>query len=130
MRNRIRSLCWLLLLLVSECEFVVCLLFVNELLVVVVVVESVLRNALDVSLTTGKTFAQLCCLAEAEQVVLRSMHAVGGRGGVAPYELPRAVLLEWQRFTPDNALLTPSFKTNRIGLRAKVLLFVCCLFVC
>ncbi len=31
----------------------------------------------------------------------------------------RAVLLESERWTPQNGLLTPSFKTSRIGLRAK-----------
>lgn len=44
---------------------------------------------------------------------------MGRLHGVSSFELPRAVLLDSERWTPQNGLLTPSFKTSRIGLRAK-----------
>ncbi len=85
-------------------------------LAVVVPSEQVLRNAVG---DMKSSFAELCASSEAEAAVLASLHEVGNARGVSSYELPRAVLLESVRFSPDNGLMTPSFKTSRIGLRAK-----------
>lgn len=64
-------------------------------------------------------FAELCALPAAEAAVLQSLQRVGTDRGVSAYEIPRAVLLESVRWSPDAGTMTPSFKTNRIGLRAK-----------
>lgn len=88
-------------------------------LAAVVVSESVLRHALPEEMHKSLSFAEICALPEAEDVVLKSLQELGRDRGVSAFEIPRAVLLEHVRWTPDTGTMTPSFKTNRIGLRAK-----------
>eukprot|EP01102_Stenamoeba_stenopodia_P018868 TRINITY_DN6998_c0_g2_i1.p1 TRINITY_DN6998_c0_g2~~TRINITY_DN6998_c0_g2_i1.p1 ORF type:complete len:806 (+),score=186.18 TRINITY_DN6998_c0_g2_i1:350-2419(+) len=63
--------------------------------------------------------AKLCQHPRVIEAIGEAIKAIGIAKSVQPYEIPRKFLLEPEQFTPENNLLTPSFKLNRIAIEKK-----------
>jgi fatty acid CoA ligase FadD9 len=62
------------------------------------------------------TDEQLSTNVELIQRVLRALKEVGEKGSLRPYEIPKAIKIDHNRFTVQNGLQTPSFKLSRASL--------------
>uniref|UniRef100_A0A6B2KX40 Carrier domain-containing protein n=1 Tax=Arcella intermedia TaxID=1963864 RepID=A0A6B2KX40_9EUKA len=65
----------------------------------------------------GLSFEDLCNHPLVNSKILESMQKEGRE--LRPYEIPKAIYLESEPFTPQNSCLTPSFKLSRAGLTKK-----------
>ncbi len=64
-------------------------------------------------------FADVCKSAAARKMVLADLDEVGGRVKLMGFEKLKALYLESELFSPDNGLLTPTFKLKRKEARDK-----------
>ncbi|EIE18699.1 long chain acyl-CoA synthetase 4 [Coccomyxa subellipsoidea C-169] len=88
--------------------------FESSLVAVVVPTEAELRSAVA---GAPEDYEKLCASQAAQDVVQAQMHAVGKAAGLKSFELPKAVHLTTEVWSPENGLLTPTFKLKRAVVR-------------
>ncbi|BDA49779.1 Long chain acyl-CoA synthetase 4 [Coccomyxa sp. Obi] len=66
---------------------------------------------------SSEEYSRLCASRAAQDAVLAQMQAVAKEARLKPFELPRAVHLSPEVWTPENGLLTPTFKLKRPVVR-------------
>jgi long-chain acyl-CoA synthetase len=62
---------------------------------------------------TGKSFAELCASNEVKVALQKSLDKHGRSHGLQGFENVKALYLETDPFTPENGLLSPTFKFKR-----------------
>ncbi|KAH9495263.1 Long-chain-fatty-acid--CoA ligase 5 [Bulinus truncatus] len=62
---------------------------------------------------------QFCQMREAKELVLKDILEQGRKADLKGFEQVKDIYLEWNPFTVDNDLLTPTFKNRRPSLRKK-----------
>ncbi|CAL1529742.1 unnamed protein product [Lymnaea stagnalis] len=62
---------------------------------------------------------EFCQHPEAKAIILKDILEQGKKSGLKGFEQVKDIYLEWNLFSVDNDLLTPTFKNRRPGLRKK-----------
>jgi long-chain acyl-CoA synthetase len=62
---------------------------------------------------TGKSFAELCANDQVKKALQKALDKHGRSHGLQGFENVKAVYLESDPFTPENGLLSPTFKFKR-----------------
>ncbi|KAF8463997.1 hypothetical protein BDZ91DRAFT_261129 [Kalaharituber pfeilii] len=85
---------------------------------IIVPVESVLKKIAAENKIEGE-YSDIIHLPKLRSLVLKSMHEVGRRAGLAGIELIEGVVLAGEEWTPENNLVTSAQKLNRRGILEK-----------
>lgn len=95
--------------------------YASQPLAVVCPLEINLRRALagNPSVSAQTSFAELCELPEARELVLKETHTVGKRAGLRTMELLEAVVLTADEWTPESGLVTAAQKIQRKKIATK-----------
>ena len=87
--------------------------------VVVVDPEAIVAWADENGIGGERTPEALSRLPEAREAVLASMLKEGAKSRLQGFELPKAVMLDWELWSVDTGLTTPTFKAKRPQLKEK-----------
>ena len=123
MQNKVIRTRWFSHLFLTSCQVYIYAEGDKEYVLAVVVPNLAnLENAvMDKHQQKFESYELLCKSIVAEDIVVQDFQKVAKEKGMSAFEVPRSIILESVRWSPNGGTLTPSYKTNRIGLRAKVL---------
>jgi len=81
--------------------------------------EETLRTAAKSELHVEGSLEELIKRDDVREFVLRALGDTAAKGNLKGFEKVRKIYLEAEHFTPENGLLTPTFKMKRIQAKEK-----------